>query len=117
MSKLKEKIKAVQDVRVEKAVIPEWDVTLELRTMKAIDRARLLKSCVDKEGNVIGERFQAGLIIASCYDPETGEKVFEDGDFEFLMEKSAGVIEYLAGIAMNISGLNRDSLKAAEKNS
>lgn len=117
MSKLKEKIKVVQDVKSEKITIPEWDVVLELRTMKAIDRARLLKTCVDKQGQVIGERFQAGLIIASCFDPETGEKVFGEDDYDLLMDKAAGPVEFLAGKAMEISGLNRDSLTAAEKNS
>ena len=117
MSKLKDKIKAVQDVKSEKVTIPEWDVTVELRTMKAIDRAKLLKDCVDKQGNVIGEKFQAGLIIASCFDPETGERVFDNGDFDLLMDKAAGPIEELASTAMRISGLNRDTMTAIEKNS
>ena len=43
MSKLKEKIKVVQDLKSEKINIPEWDVVLELRTMKAIDRYNLGK--------------------------------------------------------------------------
>lgn len=121
MSKLKEKIRAIQDIQKLTVnlgeIWPEWDIVLELRTMKAIDRARLLKACVDGKGQVIGEKFQAGVIIASCFDPETGEKVFSEEDYDFLMEKSAGVIEYLASKAMEISGLNRDTLAAAEKNS
>jgi len=117
MGNLKDKIRAAEDVKSEKVFVPEWDVTVEVRTMKALDRARLLKSCVDAKGNVIGEKFQSGLIIASCFDPETGEKVFEEGDFDLLMGKAAGPVEYLAGVAMGISGLNRESMTAAEKNS
>lgn len=117
MSALKEKIQAAQDVKSERIEVPEWGVALEIRTMKAIDRARLLRTCMDDKGSVIGEKFQAGLIIASCFDPETGEKVFSEDDYDLLMEKSAGAIEHLAGLAMNISGLNRESLSAAEKNS
>jgi hypothetical protein len=117
MSKLKDKIKTSQDVRAEKVPIPEWDVTIEVRTMKAIDRARLLKNCVDAKGAVIREKFQAGLIIASCFDPETGEKIFSDDDYDLVMDKSAGPVEYLSGIAMRISGLNRETMETAEKNS
>lgn len=121
MGNLKDKIKAVQDIQ--KHVInlsdkwPEWDIVIELRTMKAIDRAKLLKTCVDPKGNVISEKFQAGLIAASYFDPDTGEKVFTEDDYEMIMDKSAAVIEYLASRAMEVSGLNREALTAAEKNS
>ena len=117
MSVLKEKIKAAQDVRSQKVTIPEWDVTIEVRTMTALDRAKLLKTCVEKDGSMITEKFQAGLIIASVFDPETGEKVFTDEDYELLMSKAAGVIESLATVSMGISGLTKDAMTAAEKNS
>ena len=117
MGDLKEKIKAAQDLKVKKIDIPEWGVTVEVRTMKAIDRARIIKACMDDKGKVIGEKFQAGLVIASCFDPNTGEKVFMDDDYDFIMGRSAGVIEYIASTAMEISGLNREALVVAEKNS
>jgi hypothetical protein len=66
---------------------------------------------------VIGEKFQAGLIVASCFDPDTGEQIFTDGDYEMIMDKSAGVIEHLASRAMDLSGLNREAVTVAEKNS
>ena len=117
MSKLKEKIKSAQDIRTELITIPEWDMSIEVRTMRAIDRARVLKNCVDNSGKVIGEKFQAGLVIASCYDPETKERIFDDEDFDLLMEKAAGPVELLAGTAMSLSGLTRDTMTGAEKNS
>ena len=118
MSKMRDRIKAIQDTKSERVTMPEWEnLEIEIRTMKAIDRAKLLKMAVDAEGKVIGDKFQAGMIIASCFDPETGEKIFANDDADMIMEKSAGVIEFLAGRAMELSGLSRETMKTAEKNS
>jgi len=113
---IKETIKAAKDIHDKHVEMPEWGVTIEVRTMTARERANLFTSCMDKKGNVIHDKFQAGVIIACCFDPESGEKLFAPADESLIMEKSAGAVERLANAAMEISGLSPDAMKEAEKN-
>jgi hypothetical protein len=117
MGKLKDTIQAAQDIKSESVSIPEWGITLEVRTMRAIDRAKLFRDCIDKQGSVISGKFQAGLIIATCFDPDTGEKIFSDDDYDLVMDKSANIIERLSSIAHKISGFGNETVSSIEKNS
>lgn len=113
---LKEKIKAAQDIKKEVVKVPVWDVEVEVRTMSGKQRSELLSTCMDENGKLQQDVFQVGTIIASCYDPETGNKLFTADDADWLMDKASGPIELLAGKAMRLSGLTRDSAEQAEKN-
>jgi hypothetical protein len=112
---IKETIQAAEDIHKKSVDMPEWGVTIEVRTMTARERANLFNSCVDKKGNIIHDKFQAGVIIACCFDPESDAKLFGPADENMIMEKSAGAIERLANAAMNISGLSPESMVEAEK--
>ena len=115
---LYDKIRNVDDIKKLDIDIPEWGVIVGVHSMSGLDRAMLLNKCIDnKTGSVIQEKFQAGVLIACCRDPETGERLFSDGDAEWLMQKSSGAIEKLASAAMSASGLTGEALKEAEKNS
>ena len=114
---LKEKIKNAQDILTEVVHVPQWDADVEVRTMSALRRAQLLTLCADDSGQMIMDRFHAGVLVACCFDPESGEKLFTDADTEWLMEKSSGAIDLLATKAMELSGLTPEVVKAIEKNS
>lgn len=115
---LKDKIKSAHDIRKEIVVLDEWDgAEIEVRTMTASQRTKLLKECTDRDGNIVHDKFQAGLMIACCFDPETGEALFNEDDSDWLMEKSAGPIEKITATALSVSGLNKEAIKKAEKNS
>ena len=113
---IRQKIKDAQDIKNEVVDIPEWDVKVEIQTMTAKQRAELLTASVGEDGKFIQKNFQAGLIIACCYDPETKEKIFSPNDAEWLMEKSAGPIENLASKISRISGLSKLAMEETEKN-
>lgn len=115
---LKDKIKSAQDIQKQLVVVDEWNgIAIEVRTMTALQRTQILKECTDKDGDIIHTRFQASLLIACCFDPETGEVLFTNEDSDWLMSKSAGPIEKLASAALAVSGLNKEAVKKAEKNS
>jgi len=115
--KLYDKIKNSDDIRKEIVHVPQWDCDVEARTMSGLERAMLLGGCIGKDGNVIQSKFQSGLLIACLHDPETGEKLFSESDAEWLMGKSSGAIEKLASVAMRLSGLTKEAMEDAEKNS
>lgn len=117
MSKIREQILAARDIRSETVAVPEWGVTVEVRGLTGTQRARLMKNGFDARGAVDFERLYPELIIASVFDPETGEPVFGDADREALNAKSGAALEQVAQAAMRISGLSPDSGAQAEKNS
>lgn len=114
---LKDKIFAIDDIKKEVVEVEIWDnIKIEVRSMTGMQRANLLNSAIDSSGNTNVEVLHSGTIIACCYDPETGEKIFDDPDSEQLMGKGSAAIEMLAGKAMTLSGLAPSSVGEAEKN-
>ncbi len=123
MSKLSEKIRVVEDSSTEEYEIPEWDVTVEIRSITARSRARFVAEIANPDGttNVNDPDRIEGMwwhvISQSCYDPETGELVFEEGDQEWLFERNARIINDLASVCMAASGLSETAVDEAGKGS
>lgn len=112
---LRDRIFAKDDIPSEEVDIPEWDVTLEVRGMTGADRTRLLESAVNtKTGEVDLKVIYPDVVILCTYDPEDGLRVFEDGDRDALMSKSANAIDRLANAGMRLSGFeNKEGRDAA----
>jgi len=100
--------------------IPEWDVTVEVRSMSARQRAQMQNYVADDD-QTAGERQEAlwGFLLTSCvYDPETGDPVFSDGDMEWLLEdKSFAVIDRLTSKCLGVSAVGADAVDDAGKDS
>ena len=122
MSSIRDKIQAVDDGSAELHDIPEWDVTVEIRSMTARSRAQFVADMASEDGTV-GNVNDPDRIIGmwwhvigqTCYDPESGERAFEDGDHEWLFEKNARVVNDLANACMAASGLTEESVGEAGK--
>lgn len=76
---------------------------VEVRSLTLGDRNRALTSISDEDGNADKELIIAALIIASSFDPETGEKVFHDSDIEFIQGQDAGRMDELGKSAMKLN--------------
>jgi len=76
---------------------------------------KFLKAVSDEAGNVDNEKLFFGIIIASAYDPQTGQKIFSDSDIELLESKSSKAVDKLATAALEINGLGGVGLEAAKK--
>ena len=113
---IRDKIKAAEDILHEDIYVSQWDVTIQVKTMSGLERARLLSDCLSPEGEVIQNKFQMGLLVSCCTDPDTGEPVFKEDD-DWVLGKSSGAIERLVSAAMRVSGLTKAALEEAEKNS
>lgn len=113
---LRDRILSAKDIKSEAVTIDEWDVTLEVRGMTGKQRARLLQSSMKKDGSPDLEKMYPALVILCTYDPETGERVFEDADRDGIGDKSGRAQEIIAQAAMRLSGLTEDALKDATKN-
>jgi len=114
---LKDTIFAAEDLDHEVVDVPEWGVKLEVRSMTAGQRARAMAGWTQDNGNIDIERFYPAILAASCFDPETGERVFDSNDVEKLNEKSAKVIDRLTNIAVRVSGMSPEAVDEAGEGS
>lgn len=117
MSNLSAKIFAASDIESELVEVAQWDVTLLVKSITAKDRAVMISGSVENNGEFRLEEILPDLVIASCYDPETGEKVFQSQDRDALMAKSAAPIEQLAQVAMRLSGMDAEAVDVSGKGS
>jgi hypothetical protein len=97
---LKETIFSANDITKELVEVPEWGVTVEIRSMTAAERAKL--------------GMYAMTVIATVYDPATGLPVFTDQDKESILSKNGAVVERLATKALGSSGLTAEAVDEAQ---
>lgn len=112
---LREKILNAKDIKEELVKIEEWDVEVIVKSMTGLERANFLKNSAGKDGSFDFEKLYPQLVIATTFDPETGEKLFSKEDRDILNSKSAGAIEKIAKIALKMSGLGDDSMDDIKK--
>lgn len=110
MSSLRDAILAADDLTSEILEIPEWGVTVEVRTPTAGDRARLFKIGTTADGTVDPELLYPMLLVSTVCDPDTHESLFTLDDAEALNAKSGAVVERVANVAMRLSGMTPDAV-------
>lgn len=130
MSRLADKIRNAEDLHSDLYQIPEWDVTVLVKSMSARQRANY--ASILSAGGINGmdadamastalskvESLWGNMLVACCYDPETNERVFTDDDLEWLMdEKSGEIVGNLATKCLEVSGLSGDSADDSGKDS
>ena len=115
MVNIRQTILNAKDIRTELVVIPEWgDVKVEVRGFTLQERLDFYGRVSD--GDTINrEHFLPELAISTCFDPDTGQKVFEPADRDMLKTKSAAALERITSVAMTLSGLAEADVVEAEK--
>lgn len=110
---LRDQIADAQDLYAETVEVPEWNVTIEMRTPTLSERSTMVRRFVKDDGSAaidnLAEMFPA-LLIATCFDPETGEALFTEADADLLRSKNGAVVERLAQVALRLAGLTGDAV-------
>lgn len=120
---LAERIAAAEDVETIMHDVPEWGVKLELRSPTGQERADMVSRFIDYETGENRARNMAVLypavVVACCYDPETGERVFADHDAAaaILNGKNGSVVEAVAKVCMPLVGLRGEDVEAEKDDS
>lgn len=117
---LRSKILGTADTPIEPIEVPEWQVTIGVKSMSAASRATVMELAQGSSDGLDAATVQAmwGKTLVSCLvDPATGEPIFTGDDMEALMEKSAAVIERLWQHCFVNSGMNEDDVDEAGKDS
>lgn len=113
---LRDQIFAADDILTETVWIPEWNVTIEVRGMTGADRTRILEQAVDPTNGGVNLKFvYPQIVMASCFDPTTGERVFDENDADALLSKSAQALDRLAEVGMRLGGFTKESAEDAGK--
>ncbi len=117
MSTLRDIILQADDTSKLLVEVPEWGVTVELRSMSAAQRMSLLKDAGALDGNTDAAVLYPRLIIDTVFDPETGEKLFTTEDIDALMGKSPTALDRLGTAAMKVGGLDSEAVEAGKDSS
>lgn len=117
MSNIRDQIMSAKDTHSELVDIPEWGVKLEIRSMSGASRAILMQGSVESGGQVDMAQVYPDLIIQTCFDPETGEPVFQEEDRDLILSKNGAILDRLAEVATRLSGFNDKAVDDAGKDS
>jgi hypothetical protein len=110
VSALKQAIADAEDELSEDVFVPEWNVTLQVRSLSGHARASIVEQLQGADGASFST-FYPELVIESTYDPDTGEKVFnnDEADRNLILSKNAKALDRVAKKAMQMSGLAEES--------
>ena len=115
---LRDQIMKAKDINGELMDIKEWGVKVEIRTMTARERAKMMDNAVDPvSGKTSISNMYPEIAIACVYDPETKEPVFTHEDKDALLDKSGAVLENIAAKAMQLSGMTTEESASLGKGS
>ena len=110
------------DIKFEDVEVPEWGgVVLRIRGLNGKDRdeheARMfmMRTADDEVKIELAANRNARILSRCLFDPDTDEPL--PITEEDLGRKSGPVVSRLAGIALRLSGLGRESVKDAGKDS
>ena len=119
MTNLRDIILSADDTTSEVVEVPQWgDVKIEVRGMTGRDRAAFLSSYTDPDtGRVNWSMLYPSLITASAFDPDTGERIFNDEDGDAINGKSGAALEKVAQVALRLSGMQQEDEDKVGKSS
>lgn len=95
--------------------IPEWDVTVEVRSMTLGDRNDMSIKMIEMgaAGNDDRRSFYP-MVIATCTFDANGDKVWDETDIAWLNSLDAAVLDKIAKPAMELNGFG-DEKKVEEE--
>jgi hypothetical protein len=106
---IRDQILAKQDIPSEMVDVPEWGVKVEVRGMTGAERTRIMDKATQNAGDVNLQFVYPEIVIATAFDPESGEQVFKPGDRDALLAKSATALDRIAAVGMRLSGFTAES--------
>jgi hypothetical protein len=114
--KIKEAILAADDLVTETVKVPEWNMTVYIRSMSGQERDKFESSAFNAStGKVNAENLRAKLVSMCLVDKE-GSRIFSDKEAVELGKKSAKVLSRLYDIATKLNALSDDDIEELAKN-
>jgi hypothetical protein len=114
---IRDQILAVQDIPTQIVEVPEWGVKIEVRGMTGAERTRIMDKATADAGEMNLQMIYPEIVIATSFDPLTGEQVFVPEDRDILLSKSATALDRVAMVGMRLSGFTKESADELGKDS
>lgn len=114
---IRDLILAVQDIPTQIVEVPEWGVKIEVRGMTGAERTRIMDKATADAGEMNLQMIYPEIVIATSFDPLTGEQVFVPEDRDILLSKSATALDRVAMVGMRLSGFTKESADELGKDS
>lgn len=110
---LREQIQAAVDLQKECVEVPEWGVTVWVRSLTGKERDEFEARLVTDNGKRVAELsgLRSALLLCTVVD-EDGKNIFAPGDEAWLDQKNGQVLDRLASVAIRLAGW--DTKKAVE---
>lgn len=102
---IRDRIAAARPYIAETVEVPEWESTIEVRSISLGERQAIMADLMGEDGTVNTQEIEANFILSASYDPETGEKVFSHDDLPFIQSRAAGPADRVGKAAMRLSGM------------
>ena len=106
----KAQIFEVQDVKIEKVTIPEWNGHVFVRSMTSRERDDW-ETGYSKDKSNMRATFAARTVC-----DEAGGLIFTDGDIEDLGRRSASALSRIFDVASRLNGYGKQDIEELEKN-
>ena len=107
----------MQDIPTQLVEVPEWGVKIEVRGMTGAERTRIMDKATADAGEMNLQMIYPEIVIATSFDPLTGEQVFVPEDRDILLSKSATALDRVAMVGMRLSGFTKESADELGKDS
>jgi hypothetical protein len=110
MGSLREQIKAAQDIQVKELAVPEWSVTVWVKTLTALEYQRLSRILGGDD-----DMIRIKTVMAACID-EKGKPIFQPGDETWLAEKGMPAIRRVSDLAFQLNAYTPTALEELREN-
>jgi hypothetical protein len=113
---LREQILAARDIKTETLFMPEWDVSVTLRSLNGLEREALNTLVYEARQKGRSIPIFAAVAAFSIVDEE-GRRVFSDDDIPALAQRTSASLERFYDWQVKHSGIGDKSVEDALKNS
>lgn len=108
---LKEQILAADDLKREPLDIPEWGLTVYVRTMSGAERDNFEQFMQGQAK----QHIRARLAVLTLCDKD-GKPQFDDGDIAALSDKSSVALDRIMTTALRVNAMTNGEFEEMEKN-
>ena len=116
----REQIKNADDIKTERVKVPEWgecaEVIVKAMTGEERDDLEALMAERRKGGKVDFKGLKVSVVIHTCVD-ESGNRIFQNGDVDWLNQKSSCPLDRIFQAAAKLSHILPDSIEEMLGNS
>jgi hypothetical protein len=112
MSLSRKEILGLNDAKIVKVAVPEWNGDVYIKALSGEERAVY----ADKLNQLKRDVDKLSLILVTTLCDEAGKALFSHEDIPELNKRSSMVIDRLANESFKVNGLGVEAEEAAEKN-